>query len=273
MSAYPSKSTVDELLQHPHVWRAKQIARNSVPMRGIATGFQALDALLPDQGWPAGGLTELMLPSSGIGELRLLAPALKQLSQAEHWAKRWIVWVNPPFTLHAPALVHLGIATQHILLVHPQTHKDSLWAVEHACKSGTCSTVLAWLDEHKLRPTDTRRLQLASKSGGTWTCLFRSHRSAQAPSMAELRLLLRPATADELQVDIVKRRGGWPVANVSLPIAAVTDTHQPAAEMIAAQLKQWRQQHQPVSTPPAEPSLERPLWQRAAWANNTAEVH
>ena len=59
---------------HPGLWRASQIG--GAPGRTTASGFDVLDAQLPGGGWPHGVLTELLLPQPGVGELRLLAPAL-----------------------------------------------------------------------------------------------------------------------------------------------------------------------------------------------------
>ena len=44
--------------------------------RPCASGFAALDAELPGGGWPRRVLSELLLPHPGVGEIRLLAPAL-----------------------------------------------------------------------------------------------------------------------------------------------------------------------------------------------------
>lgn len=63
---------------HPALWRASQVG--GAPGRRTPTGFDALDAQLPGGGWPHGVLTELLLAQPGIGELRLLAPALATLS-------------------------------------------------------------------------------------------------------------------------------------------------------------------------------------------------
>ncbi len=100
----------------------------------------------------------------------LLVPALQQLSRSED---RWLTWINPPFIPYAPALQSVGIDTSKILLIHPRTHADTLWALERTCKSGSCSIALAWLDEKKLKLKDTQRLQIAAKQGRTLTCLFR----------------------------------------------------------------------------------------------------
>ena len=77
---------VEQLLQpgrdatqlHPALWRANQLG--SGRQRTTATGFAALDAQLPGGGWPHGVITELLLPQPGVGELRLLAPALLALA-------------------------------------------------------------------------------------------------------------------------------------------------------------------------------------------------
>jgi protein ImuA len=45
-------------------------------MRCVDTGHAALSAQLPGGGWPAGVLVDLLLQQPGIGEMRLLRPAL-----------------------------------------------------------------------------------------------------------------------------------------------------------------------------------------------------
>ena len=227
-----------ELLKHPNLWRAGQLAdQNARQPKGIPTGYSQLNEKLPGKGWPAGGLMEFMLTSAGIGELRLLVPALQALSHEEN---RWVAWINPPFVPYAPALQSVGIDTSKILLIHPRNHKDALWALERACKSGTCSTTLAWLDEKKLKLKDTQRLQLAAKQGRTLSCLFRPQTAHAQSSMAELRLALHTTQPGEISVDILKRRGGWPLHGLTLPIAETTATAHQQPEQIQQQLDLWR---------------------------------
>ena len=64
---------------HPAVWRASQLGHASVAT--LSSGFSAIDAELPGAGWPIGMLTELIGRESGIGELRLLVPLLRQLTR------------------------------------------------------------------------------------------------------------------------------------------------------------------------------------------------
>lgn len=229
-------SKTEQLLKHPNLWRAGQL--DQAPKEpGIATGYADLDALLPGEGWPTAGLAEFMLASAGVGELRLLAPALGALSQQQ---ERWIAWINPPFIPYAPALQAAGIDISKILLIHPRNHDDMLWALERAARSGSCSCVLAWPEERKLKLKDTQRLQLASKQGRTLTCLFRPQAAAAHASMAELRVALGHAPPGDLRLDILKRRGGWPVQQVCLPAADVGKAKHATAAVIQEQLELWR---------------------------------
>jgi len=236
-----STSAKLELLKHPSLWRAGQLAaQQTQAQQGISTGYAQLDSYLLAQGWPVGGLVEIMLPSAGIGELRLLMPALQSLSQKE---KRWLAWINPPFIPYAPALVGMGIDVDKILLIRTQDHKDALWALERACKSATCSTVFAWLEEKQLKLKDTQRLQLAAKQGRTLTCLFRPEEAQKQSSMAELRLILRSnREPGSVLLDIIKRRGGWPVIGITLSVAEVTASAYRQDEELQKQLSLWRTQ-------------------------------
>jgi hypothetical protein len=214
---------IQQLLSHPQLWRAGDLGF-AAETRGnaIATGYPMLDNLLAGGGWPRDGLVELLVDRMGIGELRLLAPALATLGHES----RWLIWINPPHIPYAPALAALGIQIEKVLLVHPKCHEDALWSLEQALKSGTCSVAIGWLDERRLTVKDLRRLQLAARQGGTLTALFRPHIAARHASMAELRMLLQPTAItgqgeicnDLLEVEIIKRRGGWPVASFSLPL-------------------------------------------------------
>jgi len=89
---------------HPALWRAAQLGGGLQP--ATPSGFAALDAELPGGGWPHSMLTELLLPHAGVGELRLLAPALARLAGSG----RCVMFFDPPARLHAPALAALGLS-------------------------------------------------------------------------------------------------------------------------------------------------------------------
>jgi len=79
---------------HPALWRGSQLAR--AYGRTVDTGYPALSAQLPGAGWPVGTMMELLVQQAGVGEMRILSPALASVSQ-----KRSIVLVAPQQTPHA----------------------------------------------------------------------------------------------------------------------------------------------------------------------------
>lgn len=207
---------------HPLLWRGSQLARNSRP--GLDTGHAELSRQLPDGGWPLGSLTELLLPQPGIGEIRLLLPALRQLP-----AQRSIVLLQPPQQPSIQAWQAHRVASRQLLWVAPAQAADALWAAEQVLKQGHCGALLYWA----ARPPATalRRLHLAAQAGDTAFFLFRPAESARQASPAPLRLLLHPA-GDQLRVDILKRRG--PVHDTSLLVPLAPSRAAPAAGSIPA---------------------------------------
>lgn len=214
-------SPLAQVLQHPQIWRANR--RVAVSAETIATGFAALDRELWGGGWPRGALTEILFPASGSGELRLLMPALAQLSRQQHW----LAWIAPPYIPYAPALAAHGVDLARVMVVQPRDDAQALWAVEQALRAGTCAAVLAWVKRSDDR--SLRRLQLAAEAGNSWGVVFREQHSVVQTSPVPLRLKLEPTSAGAV-VQILKRRGGWPGARVALEFSQDNDTDLAASQ-------------------------------------------
>ncbi len=179
--------SLEDLLQRAQVWRAGRAA----PGVGLASGFAALDAILPGGGWPTRGLTEILATGSGIGALRLVLPALARLSREG----RWIIWVAPPHIPYSPALSGHGLDLSRVLVVDfPEDERNaaaqSLWAYEQALRFDACGAALLWVD--RLPQLRLRRLQLAAESGATWGLLFRPAACAAQASPATMEKNSRP---------------------------------------------------------------------------------
>jgi hypothetical protein len=187
----------------PPLWRADRLDTTRSAAAGDAqpSGHAALDAELPGGGWPAAGLTELLLAAPGGGELRLLAPSLSERS---------LLWIAPPFVPYAPALAALGIALDRLTVVTPDSAADAAWAAEQALRSGALGAVL-WWEASSARvstmPATLRRLHLAAMEGRTPLFALRPAAVRAQSSPAPLRLMLEPAGASQLAVDVFKRRG------------------------------------------------------------------
>ena len=193
-------AALEQLLRHPAIWRPRALLPSGQARESLSTGSPALDRELPDAGWPMGALTEIQVSRQGMGELRLLMPALAHLSGQG----RWLSWVAPPYVPYAPALAAHGIELARVLWVRVEDAAEQLWVAEQALRSGACGAVLVWpsrVDHRALR-----RLQLAAESGGAWAVLFRHGSTPGDASPAALRLRLEPA-AGGLAVEVIKCRG------------------------------------------------------------------
>jgi hypothetical protein len=167
-----------------------------------ASGWTELDAVLPGGGWQAGTVVELMPAVTGIGELRLLLPALARITGAG----RHITLIAPPYIPFAPALSQHGVRLERVLVIRAQQAEDILWAAEQSLRCRSFGAVLAW--PATIRDRDIRRLQLAAEAGGSTGFLYRCVDAARESSPAALRLKLRRAADDALQIDVLKCRGG-----------------------------------------------------------------
>lgn len=188
------------------VWRGRGApsARAVIP-----TGFRELDSHLPGGGWPLGAITEIFVDGYGIGELKLLMPALAALTAADPLKPpKWVAWISPPFVPYAPALQQHGVGIDRVLMIHPTSgNKSRLWAIEQVVRSGASAGVLAWIASAE--DVILRRLQLAAEEQGCWVLLFRPSSASQQRSPAALRLRLSQSPA-ATRVQIFKCRGGRP---------------------------------------------------------------
>jgi len=204
LSRLVNKAAMNSRLQtllesNPQVWRAKDAGRYM--MSGIPTGYPQLDATLPGGGWPTNAIMEMVIPQWGIGELQLLLPLMRTITQQ----KRWILWISPPYVPYAPALEHAGIDMDYVIVIQPDNScKDALWGIEKALQSQACALVLAW--PNGLPNGVIRRLQLAAETGHSLGVLFRQRNDEHSP--AALRLRLRPAVKG-VHVEVLKARGSY----------------------------------------------------------------
>lgn len=190
------------------LWRAHELS--SWRQAGVSTGFAALDAELPDGGWPCASLTELLLPQPSLLEWRLLGPCLRHLVGA-----RAVVVIGPPKQPHLPGLRHLGLEDDGLIWIRAETPSERLWATEQLVRANAAAAVLTWLPQ--ARPEQLRRLQVLAQACEGPVFVFRPVAARHEPSPAPLRLLAAPMIDWALQVQILKRRGPVHEGSLTLP--------------------------------------------------------
>ncbi|HEX6003849.1 MAG TPA: translesion DNA synthesis-associated protein ImuA [Burkholderiales bacterium] len=200
--------TSSAVFSHPALWRGNACAR--VAVASVPTGFAELDVLLPGAGWPAEALTEFHVEHPGIGELKLVMPALARLSAGE----RWVAFVAPPRIPYPPALAAHGLRLSHAMLIRAAGAEMQIWAAEQALRSGSCGATLLWFD--RAPEPALRRLQRAAEGSGALIMLFRGPRAASF-SCAALRIHLGKSDGRTI-ARILKRRGGGVPAPVALDL-------------------------------------------------------
>jgi len=205
------KPAVAQLLHNPLLWRGDSQARVE---RTVASGFAELDRELPGGGWPQGALTELLIDREGIGELRLIMPALARLSRSG----AWIALIAPPHLPYAPALARVGVDPGRVAVVEAGDEKDRWWAAEQVLRSESAGALVFW--PQSINDARLRRLAVAAQDIATLAFLFARSERASLPSPAALRIRL--SGGEKLRLDVFKRRGGVTARPLEIDVAAAT---------------------------------------------------
>lgn len=206
---HPAKPRPHDI--HPLLWRASSVATGT--RKTVSTGFSALNALLPGQGWPLGSPIEILVAQTGTAELSLVYPALAQLSTDQP-----IALVNPPLQPFMQCFWNWQLGKHRWLWLSPRNERDALWACEQLLKNNICSALLCWVSVAS--STSVRRLQLAAEHSSTLCLLTRPSETRQTTSPVHLRVLAQ-ACPQGIKLKILKRQG--PAPNHFLTVSPFSD--------------------------------------------------
>ena len=170
-----------ELLHNPLLWRGDDLAQATGM---LPTGFAELDRELPGAGWPRGALTELLSHQKGIGELRLLVPALRCVASEGGC----IALVAPPHIPYAPAFAGAGIDPRRVVVIDAVEERQRWWAAEQVLRAGCAGVLLFW--PNNVPDQRLRRLQLAAQDSASAAFVLTGMTRAAQASPAPLRLRL-----------------------------------------------------------------------------------
>ena len=171
----------------------------------VSSGFEKFDAMLQG-GLPKTGVVEINT-IIGIGELRLLTPYLQTKSD------RLTIFINPPGLVNAESLYSEQIDLSQVIVIHTHTEAEALWAAEQCLKSSACRNVLHWYQSIEVH--HVKRLQVAAEIGDCLHVLLRPSQK-HALSLPVSLSMTFSAWESGIEVTVVKRKGGWPLAPFQL---------------------------------------------------------
>jgi hypothetical protein len=157
----------------------------------FSAGAAALDRLFPGGGLRHGMLVEW------LAEHRASRAATLSLLAAREAARQGgiAVVIDRRQMFYPPAAAAWGIDLDRLLLVHPRSPREELWAAVQALRSPVVAAVWAAID--RIDDRAFRLLQLAAEVGHTLGLLLRPANARGQPSWADMRLGVE-----------TKRRGG-----------------------------------------------------------------
>jgi protein ImuA len=240
-----SPSQVAERLQHPAIFRMGDVPRSLDGV--VASGFTALDrelsggwptARLIEVLCDRVGVGELSLLLSTMPKVtassvvlsgvtanatnnvsRRRASSLQSSATAESNTQRSL-WIFPhgSYAPYAPALEARGVDLRRFAIAQTSSHQETLWAMEQALLSNAVKSVFAWITSHsksgsqsatQKEPHDftLRRISLAARKSESLCFLMRPLSAARRASPCELRIAIAPASRNEIEITILKRRG------------------------------------------------------------------
>lgn len=100
------------------LWLSSQLA--SARTNVVPCGFDILASELLGGGWPKGALTDLLVQQPGVGELRLLLPALRAI------ASRRIAFLQAPHRFQPEAAAYWGLPETSLHVVRASKTADAL---------------------------------------------------------------------------------------------------------------------------------------------------
>jgi cell division inhibitor SulA len=217
------RADIDQLVRRSSLlWRGG--SRSSVTVPSLDSGYEALNNLLPTGGWPVQSVIEIVVDEWGSGELQVLLPLMRQLSQQ----KSYLALVSPPYLPYAPALHNAGIVLNQLVIIDQQVNaQDRWWSAEKILRHGDCGLVMMWPerpDEHNPKAYNRkaykwgnhiRRLQVAAEAGNSTAFIFRRGRPVETPVSMRLKLAY---CAEGIRVQVLKSRFSWKQGSVVIPV-------------------------------------------------------
>jgi len=162
----------------------------------FSSGCEAIDRLLPQHGLRNGMLVEWLakVPGSAAALLGLIncREACQQESDqresgdGESYGRgEMLVVIDRQQNFYPPVAVAWGIRPQQMIVVHPATQSDHVWALVQALESPAVTAVWSVVD--RIDSKTYQRVRLAAQTGNTLGVLLRPADARGQPSWADVQ--------------------------------------------------------------------------------------
>jgi protein ImuA len=151
----------------------------------FSSGTAALDRLLPGSGLRHGMLVEWLSEQAASGAATLSLLSAREASRAGGI----VVVIDRPQTFYPPTAAAWDIDLDRLIVVHPRSAREELWATLQSLRSPIVAAV--WAAIHRIDDRAFRRLQLAAEAGRTLGLLLRPASARGQPSWADVRLWMK----------------------------------------------------------------------------------
>jgi recA bacterial DNA recombination protein len=215
--------------------------RDCLPMRA------PLGAVLPEGGFPRGGVVEIASPANlghGLGVALAACAATQEESVNAGREKAWCAFLDPDHTLFGPALQQRGVALDRLLVLRPPRPLLARAAVQVAAARIFSVIVVdvssvpgaSTRDQHRFEAMETwskvtRRLALSLEKTPTTLFLLtrtEAHRPLSLP--VAMRLELDTVDPDNLVVRIAKEKFGRVTSPKQIAWTRPSDVDAPRGE-------------------------------------------
>jgi len=187
----------------------------------VATGFSAIDSLLPAGGVQRGGFIEWLAGGDAAsadagGAIAIACAVACRLATSAPQAST-IVVVDRRQRFYPPAVlpwldtqadvVAVGGRRPQLVVARPSRDDDEIWAIDQALRCPGVAAVLAW--PGRVHSTAMRRWQLATRASGAVGLLVRGlagRQQASEPTWADARIAVAPVAEGGTVADFAVRR-------------------------------------------------------------------
>lgn len=208
---------------------------NSASTKAFVTELDAIDRLLPNEGFRYGAIHEILSEPGRRAGLFFAALLAKSAG-----GEGIIAWSDPQEQLYPPALAVMGIDLERLLILRPGDEREELWAINECLRCPGVAVTVARVG--RLSRIGARRLQLAAERGGGVGLLLREIGSEAGEYAAATRWAVRPIPGRRLlqkwEVQLVHGQGGRVGQSVILEVCRETDHVRASAAVADRQVDQ-----------------------------------